>query len=323
MLTKTMCSVALLTFGAAFASAQDAKPTPPKPADVTPVKTSAMCLLKSSHVIGAKVENPKGEDLGKIEDVVVDPNSSTIDYAVLSFGGVMGVGDKLFALPWSMLRSGEITEGRRDYRFVLNLDKAKLEKAPGFPKDNWPDSPNWAGDVDKYYGTPPASAVIEANANLRLFRLNKLLGSKIDTTGGDDAGKIKEIVLDPRAGRVSYFVLSSGGFLGVKDKVYAIPWEAVKLSRDKDKAKFVLSIPKEKFDKAPEYKEEDMTRMCDPVWVREVYVYYGFRPYWAGPSEAGYEKPKNPSGDKDKNPPGDKDKPKNPPAKYVKKHKGG
>ena len=78
--------------------------------------------------------NYKGEDLGKIEEIMIDLDRGRVAYAVLSFGGFFGVGDKLFAIPWQAF-SVDTTKKQ----LILNADKERLEKAPGFDKNNWPD----------------------------------------------------------------------------------------------------------------------------------------------------------------------------------------
>jgi len=88
----------------------------------------------SKEVIGRKVINPQGENLGKVEEVMIDAIPSRVAYAVLSFGGFLGVGDKLFAVPWQALDWNP-----QQQAFVINADKRFLENAPGFDKNNWPD----------------------------------------------------------------------------------------------------------------------------------------------------------------------------------------
>lgn len=83
---------------------------------------------------GDKVRNLAGEDLGKIEDIMLDVGASRIAYAVLSFGGFLGMGDKFFAIPWEAL-----SLDAENKCFLLDVPKAQLENAPGFDKDNWPD----------------------------------------------------------------------------------------------------------------------------------------------------------------------------------------
>ena len=109
-------------------------------------------VLSSSTLSGDPVRNVQGEDLGKIEDFMIDLESGRIAYAVLSFGGVLGIGDKLFAVPWKAM-----TVDTDRHCFVLNVPKERLKDAPGFDKDNWPDITNieWGTQVNSFYGTRP------------------------------------------------------------------------------------------------------------------------------------------------------------------------
>ena len=106
---------------------------------------------RASTIESMKVENAAGEDIGKIKDLVIDFNSGKVQYAALDFGGFLGVGDKLFAVPWSAFKYVEGSGS--DRHLVLNVNKEQLKNAPGFDKNHWPDvaNPNWAKDVDKYY----------------------------------------------------------------------------------------------------------------------------------------------------------------------------
>jgi len=109
-------------------------------------------LLRVSAVLGCKVESPAGEDLGKIEDLVVDPLRGTLAYAVISFGGFLGVGNKLFAVPLPALYYRA-----EDAKFILYADKDTLKRAPGFEKDHWPNMNDrlWAEEICAHYGCPP------------------------------------------------------------------------------------------------------------------------------------------------------------------------
>lgn len=109
-------------------------------------------LLSAGTLSGDKVKNTAGEDLGKIEEFMIDLDTGRIAYAVLSFGGILGMGNKLFAIPWQALKVD--TE---DHSFLLNVPKETLENAPGFNKDNWPDMSNveWGTKVHSYYGYEP------------------------------------------------------------------------------------------------------------------------------------------------------------------------
>lgn len=108
-------------------------------------------VLKASTVVGMKVQSTEGKKLGEIKDLVIDPADGSIGYAVLDFGGFLGIGDKYFAVPWEAL------QWRADHKaIVLDVSKKDLKQAPGFDKNNWPDlgSEEQALVIYEYYGMP-------------------------------------------------------------------------------------------------------------------------------------------------------------------------
>jgi sporulation protein YlmC with PRC-barrel domain len=111
-------------------------------------------VLSASTMMGDKVVSPDGEDLGTLKELMIDMDEGRINYAVLSFGGFLGLGDKLFAIPWEAL-----TVNTEDHTFILNVNKEQLEEAPGFDKDNWPSEAQyqagWLLDLYNYYGYTP------------------------------------------------------------------------------------------------------------------------------------------------------------------------
>jgi sporulation protein YlmC with PRC-barrel domain/nitrogen regulatory protein PII len=111
-------------------------------------------VTRASKLIGASVKNSAGEDLGKIEDIVMEPTGGRVRYAVLSFGGFLGVGDKWFAVPWRYMTIEFDKEKKDKFHFVYNVDKEKLKNAPGFDKNNWPDfgDSKWTLEIDTFFG---------------------------------------------------------------------------------------------------------------------------------------------------------------------------
>lgn len=99
-------------------------------------------------IIGSKVRNGARQELGKIEDVVIDSRTTQLAYAILSFGGLLGVGSKHFAIPW------EVIDYHVDEQCAfLNIDKSSLENSPGFDAEQWPDMTNaeWANSVRRVF----------------------------------------------------------------------------------------------------------------------------------------------------------------------------
>lgn len=109
-------------------------------------------VMAADSLEGDRVVNTAGETLGKIRDIMIDVPSGRVAYAVLSVGGLAGIGDKLFAIPWAAMVLDADT-----HCFVLDVDKERLQKAPGFDKEHWPSmaDPRWATSIYEYYDTPP------------------------------------------------------------------------------------------------------------------------------------------------------------------------
>ena len=106
-------------------------------------------LMGAITLIGDKVHNAQDEHLGDIKEIMLDMRSGKIAYAVLSYGGVFTVGEKLFAVPWNALKLDT-----KNKRFVLDIEKDGFKNAPGFDSSNWPDmaDQSWADSISTYYG---------------------------------------------------------------------------------------------------------------------------------------------------------------------------
>jgi sporulation protein YlmC with PRC-barrel domain len=113
-------------------------------------------LMGADTLIGNDVYNTADENLGTIKELMIDMSSGKISYAVLSFGGFLGMGDRLFAVPWRALKLDTTNK-----RFTLNASKEQLKNAPGFDKDHWPAMADtrWVTDVDNFYGVKSTGRV--------------------------------------------------------------------------------------------------------------------------------------------------------------------
>jgi sporulation protein YlmC with PRC-barrel domain len=109
-------------------------------------------ILSAKTMIGNGIKNLSGETLGKLEDLMLSAKSGRVSYAVLSFGGFLGLGNKLFAVPWPALDMNS-----EEKCFYLDIEKKYLENAPGFDGDHWPNlaDPEWSRSIHDYYGIDP------------------------------------------------------------------------------------------------------------------------------------------------------------------------
>jgi sporulation protein YlmC with PRC-barrel domain len=114
-------------------------------------------LIAASKVNGTNVYNQQGDSLGTIYDVMINKQSGRVEYAIMSFGGFLGMGEHYHPLPWNLLQYDERQGG-----YIVDLDQDRLQGAPAFATSATPD---WSGgaysrQVDDYYGISPATMQI-------------------------------------------------------------------------------------------------------------------------------------------------------------------
>lgn len=116
------------------------------------LKTFLNSPVKASRIIGTDVVDPGGGNLGDVKEVVIDPYTGRVAYVVVSFGGFLSMGEKLFAIPF-----GAFQYNSGSGAYVLDISKQRLEAAPGFSPDKWPSMADeqWHRDIYKYYDRPP------------------------------------------------------------------------------------------------------------------------------------------------------------------------
>ena len=139
-------------------------------------------IVKATSVVDVKVIGKNKENLGKIEDIMIEKLSGKVRYVVLSFGGILGMGEKLFALPWRAISYEPAEEA-----FILNIDKETLKDAPGFAKDHWPNmaDPLWKKSIESYFGKfDEADVSVDVAAGAGKEMLEKT-GNEIKKSGED------------------------------------------------------------------------------------------------------------------------------------------
>jgi sporulation protein YlmC with PRC-barrel domain len=120
----------------------------------TPSKTPSPAprLLAISALKGSRVGNFAGEDLGKVDDLVIDIASGRLGYVIVAQGGFLGIGDKLFAVPWELF-----TVRAADHEFLLDVEREMLLDAPSFERSHWPDMSDdaWASAIHSHFAQKP------------------------------------------------------------------------------------------------------------------------------------------------------------------------
>ncbi len=105
-------------------------------------------FLTATSIMKDNVNNGQEEKLGEIKDIMIDLHSGKIEYVIVELGGFLGIGEKYFAIPFSLLTVDTVNEA-----FILNQEKTILESAPGFDKDHWPETNSHYDTSTSYWGS--------------------------------------------------------------------------------------------------------------------------------------------------------------------------
>jgi sporulation protein YlmC with PRC-barrel domain len=245
-----------------------------------------------SQIRGMTVRNSAGKDLGDIKDLMLDLGEhGHVRYAALSFGGFLGMGDKLFAIPWRSLKFQHDPDKNKNF-VIFDVSEDTLKNMPGFDKNHWPDMADrrWMEDVDKHHQVDIRAGNTEVDVrtdrktenaahndhNWRLHRASQAEGMQVRNAGGDKLGKVEDIVVGLNQGDIRYVALSFGGFLGIGNKFFAVPWDAVMVQYDADsKDSFVMfDVTKDQLKNAPGFDKDHWPDFANEKWASEVGEFY-------------------------------------------------
>lgn len=260
-------------------------------ADTKVKKTDSDIVVRAHDILGMNVRNAKGEKLGDVKDLMVDlSHPARVRYAALDYDGFLGVGDKLFAVPWEAMKLRHDADNDKRVFLELDVDKDSLKKAPGFDKKHWPNfaDSHWADEVHKHYRMHPENASVDAEVEkaavtnpdhvdvAMLRRASKVEGIEVENGENQKIGKVEDLVINVNNGTVCYVALSFGGFLGVGEKLFAVPWDAVIFEyRAKDNKDFlVFDVSKDSLSKAPGFDKNHWPNFGDLKWSAEVEKHY-------------------------------------------------
>lgn len=219
--------------------------------------------MRVTQLMGKDVRNAKNEDLGDINDLVIDLDTGRVQYVVLSFGGVLGMGDKLFAYPLAAFR---ISADRDE--LVLNVDQARLKNAEGFEKSRWP---NWndpanRGKVARWFD--PKAPVSTTG---RYKRASEIMGSDVRDANGKDIGDVREVVVNTGDGAVRYAVIEFERGWFTADKYVVVPIQSLKRTGDKDE--FIITRTRAELEKAPAFEKSKWPDINDAKYRSTVDQY--------------------------------------------------
>jgi len=280
----TVASFVLASLCGFSGAGMGAEPAPAGNAAKQEAGVAIAHTLRTSDIIGLAVKNKNHEDVGKIDDLVIDMKTGEVRYAALSFGGVVGIGSKLFAIPWQSMTFmyGEPNKANSRH-FMFDVTKEQLENAPGFDSSRWPNvaDPSWSAAIDKHYKVDRKNPTVvntseprQAVAYETVFRASQIKGMDVRNKENDNLGSVDELVIDVTKGHVKYVALSYGSWFTGGNKLFAIPLSACTLTHANDKTYFTVSASQDALKNAPGFEKSHWPNTADPNWAKSIDTYY-------------------------------------------------
>jgi sporulation protein YlmC with PRC-barrel domain len=239
-------------------------------------------VFRSAEIIGLPVMNKAGENLGKIDDLVIDMKSGEVRYAALAHGGVASIGSKLFAVPFEKMTFmfGEPNKANSRH-FMFEVSKDQLEKAPGFDSSHWPNvaDAQWGTSIDKHYNVNRKEQIrTDANAPKvayeTVFRASKIKGMDVRNDHDENLGSVDEIVIDVTKGHVKYVALSFGSWFTGGNKLFAVPLSSFTLKHANEKTFLVTHVSQDALRNAPGFDKSHWPNTADVNWAKGIDSYY-------------------------------------------------
>lgn len=303
-LLRTGCVVATVMFAAAIATATDEKgetaakgateqmSSASRPGPTAPENPAAARppYQRLDRLIGRRVVDVRGEKIGNIEDVVLDGSSDSVSYAVVSYGGFLGFGDKLFAVPWSEFPTHPEKEA-----YTLPVRKAYLKNAPGFPKEHWPNlaDEGWAERIRTFYrqGRQAPASLSQGSSStepmktkaerlpVKYRRATCLIGLPAKDMQGQDLGDLDDIVIDTRTSKVVYgVVILNTTVLALDRELAVVPWNAVEIVPELGALR--LDADESMLEAVAFTRGEEFPYLGDPLYAQGVERQFEATPYW-------------------------------------------
>jgi sporulation protein YlmC with PRC-barrel domain len=240
-------------------------------------------VVKASDVIGKEVKNRQDEKLGKVEDMAVDVETGRIIQVIVSSGGVLGVGDRVVAVPPTAFTCEPPHPTLR-----LDATKDKLKGAPEVDLSKWDDltQTNRVLEGYRYFGKEPYFTGTRRSNEPRysttgygtIERASKVIGAAVKNQTDEKLGKVDNLMVDLEAGRIVHVILSSGGFLGVGDDLTPMPPSAFRYTATDNI--LVAKATKDALTRGPRFKTSEWPDFGDASYSAGVYRAYEVEPYF-------------------------------------------
>lgn len=221
-------------------------------------------MILGSKLLDASVTNNQDQDLGDVEEVVINPNDGKVVYTAVSYGGVLGIGEKHFAIPCSAV--DRVTQDK----VLVKVQKAEFENNPGFKNSEWPKQ----GDAKLAHGNAAQAPVMAAE----IRKLTDVIGQPLKNEQNTSLGTINDAVVDTGTGQIAYLIVDCAE----RDGLVAVPCAALEMRNDA----CMTRINKQKFEQLPTFSEDSHPAWSSTSWNEQMYSQFNIQPYWTSQAKA-------------------------------------
>lgn len=232
-------------------------------------------IRKVSTMLGTEVMNRANEKIARLEDLVLTSDGA-IHYALMSHGGLAGVGASHFAIPWGLV---ELRHIKGKWTAHLDMTKDKLTKAPMCKDSSCKELMNaeWVTRVHDYFypRTGRETQTRVPTALPMVLRASKIDKAKLKNNQNQSLGEVVDMLLD-RNYRVAYAIVGHGGVLGIGESYIPVPWSSLRLTYNRETTDITAAIDatKAKLEKAPLVKDSTYSTMLTPGFAGQVDRYF-------------------------------------------------
>lgn len=239
-------------------------------------------MERADKLIGRDVLDPQNQKLGVVRDLAVDLKNGRLAAVIVGTGGTLGVGETYAAVP-----PQEFTCDAQQNAVRLSEDQAKFNSAPKFNLTAWEDSVSQPKLIQMYqaYNVQPYFATTEPNQPMgapvlgRVERADNIIGSTVNNMQSERLGKVNDLLVELRSGRVDEVIVASGGFLGIGDELSGVPPQA--FQRHDGDNRLLLDTTKDKLASAPHFKSSEWPALDNQEQVVAVYNAYNVQPWFS------------------------------------------
>lgn len=224
--------------------------------------------IRANAVIGEQLTNFQGQELGVIKDLTTN-KAGYLKFAILSPAKDLQMGDKLVAIPWTLIQ----TNPERN-RLIADISPQELQNAPTFTAENWREritNPQFDRDVYNYFSVKPGARVSRRAPFMQggLIRASNLLGETAITPSGQVLGKVRDLITND-SGQINYLLISQQVAPG---QIVAVPWDTARPTMKQNQ--LAINVSGAEFDNAPSFAMSDWRYLNSPRFENRVNSYFG------------------------------------------------